>query len=188
MKKSKAREILGVSPSSSNDDIKRSFRNLCHLVHPDTGGNREDFENLKIAYKRLISPYEARPDYGRAISELVSAFEIVFSQIKSPTQVDIINRVKAEILKGISGIEQTNLVIKANEKKLITILSRLSCKDPNPVVINIFNDHLDEAEELLATNSEKIECLKLALQLADSYSYDFDKQDNVFGGMTYVYS
>ena len=57
-------EILGVSPDASDEDIKRTYRRKARTLHPDAGGDEEQFKELTTAYEILRNP-EARANYDR---------------------------------------------------------------------------------------------------------------------------
>lgn len=57
-------EILGVSKSSSADEIKKSFRKLAVEHHPDRGGDETKFKELNEAYEVLKDP-EKRKRYDQ---------------------------------------------------------------------------------------------------------------------------
>ena len=46
-------EILGVSESSTQEEIKKAFREKSKVMHPDKGGNEEDFKKINEAYDVL---------------------------------------------------------------------------------------------------------------------------------------
>ncbi len=48
-------EILEIQRQSSKDDVKRSFRKLSHLYHPDKGGTHDNFILLKKAYDTAMT-------------------------------------------------------------------------------------------------------------------------------------
>ncbi|MDP8970821.1 MAG: J domain-containing protein [Actinomycetota bacterium] len=57
-------EILGVSRDASEDDIKRAYRQRARNLHPDTGGDTEQFKQLTAAYEVLKDP-RTRANYDR---------------------------------------------------------------------------------------------------------------------------
>lgn len=54
--------ILGISRSASQEDIKRSYKKLALQHHPDKGGDPERFKQIKEAYETLSVP-EKRQQY-----------------------------------------------------------------------------------------------------------------------------
>lgn len=57
-------EILGVDRNASDEEIKRAYRRRARELHPDTGGDPEEFKELTTAYEVLKNP-EARANYDR---------------------------------------------------------------------------------------------------------------------------
>lgn len=53
MNTSEARQILGVSATASEHDVKQAFRRLALVVHPDRGGSSEAFIQVNEAYEIL---------------------------------------------------------------------------------------------------------------------------------------
>ena len=48
--------ILGVTRTASQDDIKKAFRKLAMTHHPDKGGNAVEFQKINEAYETLSDP------------------------------------------------------------------------------------------------------------------------------------
>lgn len=183
MKKSRAREILGIKYDSSNDELKAAFRNSCKVHHPDIGGDEELFDQVQLAYKRLTSDV-VEPEHGRAYSELLTAFNIVIDQVNNPENVDLIYRVKNVINVGIDNLKKCNSALIKNKLKYEQVVSRLSCKTSN-AVSNMLLTKLEDLESSIEDNDYKIATLVLALDLVDNYSYTFEQASNNFGGMTW---
>lgn len=59
-------DVLGLHPTSSQDEIKKSFRHLALKYHPDKNGNSEEsrqkFMSIVEAYE-VISDDQARKNY-----------------------------------------------------------------------------------------------------------------------------
>ncbi len=47
--------VLGISEKASPDEIKKAYRDLVKIHHPDAGGNREQFERIQAAYEAAVS-------------------------------------------------------------------------------------------------------------------------------------
>ena len=60
--------ILGVSKDASQDEIKRAFRKKAHALHPDKGGDAEEFKKVNEAYQTLSDPQKKQhyDTYGSA--------------------------------------------------------------------------------------------------------------------------
>jgi DnaJ-class molecular chaperone len=57
-------DVLGVSKTATQDEIKSAYRKLAKIHHPDRGGNEEKFKSINEAYQVLSSP-DKRTRYDR---------------------------------------------------------------------------------------------------------------------------
>lgn len=48
--------ILGIAPSASEDEIKKAYRSLAMVHHPDRGGDQSKFQEIQEAYAVLSDP------------------------------------------------------------------------------------------------------------------------------------
>lgn len=55
-------EILGVSKDASQSEIKKAYRDLVKIHHPDKGGSDEKFKEISEAYE-ILSDTQKRQDY-----------------------------------------------------------------------------------------------------------------------------
>ncbi len=53
MKDQEYYDILGILPDASEKEIKKAYRRKAMKIHPDRGGNTEDFKKLSEAYEVL---------------------------------------------------------------------------------------------------------------------------------------
>ena len=49
-------EVLGVQKTATQDEIKKAYLQLVKKHHPDRGGNKEKFNEIKEAYQTLGDP------------------------------------------------------------------------------------------------------------------------------------
>lgn len=59
---------LGLSPAATPEEIKRAYRKLAAIHHPDRGGNKDKFDELQKAYDLLNNPAKRR-DFDRSVNE-----------------------------------------------------------------------------------------------------------------------
>ena len=54
MKKSRSHEILQIEPPVTESDIKKAYRKMCLVYHPDKGGSNDEFIKINNAYNELL--------------------------------------------------------------------------------------------------------------------------------------
>lgn len=47
--------VLGVTPTTPKEQIKKAYLRLCKINHPDAGGNQEKFIEIKQAWEMIDS-------------------------------------------------------------------------------------------------------------------------------------
>ncbi len=57
-------EVLGVTRSASQEDIKKAFHKLAHKYHPDKGGDEKKFKEINEAYQ-VLSDAQKRAQYDQ---------------------------------------------------------------------------------------------------------------------------
>ncbi|CAN5348840.1 hypothetical protein BH09ACT1_BH09ACT1_28790 [soil metagenome] len=72
-------EILGVSPSASQDELRIAYRRQLRETHPDTGGSTARFLAVQLAWERVGTPDDRanydRGSYGQRPADASAGFE-----------------------------------------------------------------------------------------------------------------
>jgi curved DNA-binding protein CbpA len=53
VKETELYDIIGIQPSATKDEIKKAYRNKAKILHPDKGGDPDQFKKLSSAYEIL---------------------------------------------------------------------------------------------------------------------------------------
>lgn len=68
-------EVLGITRSASNDEIKKAYRKMSRIYHPDANIDNPDkdqaeekFKQVQAAYKQIMDEREGKTSYGSAYS------------------------------------------------------------------------------------------------------------------------
>jgi hypothetical protein len=64
-------DLLGVEPTATSADLQKAYKRKALRLHPDKGGNPEEFKRMKDAYDVLLNP-EKRAAYDRYGPMIVS--------------------------------------------------------------------------------------------------------------------
>ena len=69
MTNSQLYDLLGVSPTASDAELKKAYRKKALALHPDKGGDPEMFKEVTSAYEALSDPNK-REMYDRFGTEV----------------------------------------------------------------------------------------------------------------------
>lgn len=106
-------QVLGVPVTASSEDIKRAYRKLAMIHHPDRGGDTEKFKEISEAYE-VLSDDNKKRQYDNKGAEWVNPFEN-FSQ-QSPYFTDFADifgsRSKNNTQRNPDGIVDTTITLE----------------------------------------------------------------------------
>ena len=115
-------EILSLQPNASHDDIKRAYKRLAKIYHPDKAtGNTEQFQKINYAYNILIN------DTTRC----------KYNDLKKPTKSKLTTFL-ADFFNKQNNIKK---FLNLNEVDLNKIIENIECYDFNDI-IGLFNKHI----------------------------------------------
>jgi len=111
-------DILGIPHTAKKEDIKKAYRKLSLIHHPDVpGGNTQRFMQIKSAYEELMVPdttrvhqqYQHRhPPYTAIVSQTITSkgnceIYLVFRNISYIETIDIPNHKYNWTVFGMNG-------------------------------------------------------------------------------------
>jgi len=168
--------ILELPSSASVDEIKKAYRRLAHLYHPDKNNNdaytSAQFSNVKEAYEVLTNP--VKKDYYLQQRWYMQSIGKKLKQ-ETVTPVTILKQM-LELNKYVSKLDVHRMYHEGLFNHISTILS-----DENIHILNSFNDSAVNKEIILSTlksgNSLSYPFINRLLQLLEKVSTD-DPQVN----------
>jgi curved DNA-binding protein CbpA len=182
-------KILGVAKTATLKDIKKAYRDLAKIHHPDKGGDEEKFKEITRAFGVLSDPdkrekfdngeefdetYQSPKD--KAHQNLCSVFDIVTGAHGfMADHTDLIVRMREEINEMTLKMDNDLSVANNNIKKIKSIIKRLKKAD----FIKRYAEHTLLAHEARKTQvEESIKVQGIMLELLEDSSYDFLVDDD----------
>ena len=137
-------ERLGVNENATEEDIKKSFRKLCLIYHPDKTKNDKEKENyfkiIKEAYETLIDN-EKRYQYDMIISVKMSDIKERANKLFTENLDDLLNNTYQNKIKQECKIIKKELLLDKTEYekgciKKVDIEDIKHCQECNGIGIN----------------------------------------------------
>ena len=85
----KAQKIFELEEDATVKEIKKAWRRLVHIHHPDKGGNEEEFKKIKMAYGVLLRSIGDK----QALAEARSLDKMYNASADMEDGVEIIDRI-----------------------------------------------------------------------------------------------
>lgn len=183
--------VLGISKSASKDEIKAAYRGLAKRLHPDLGGDPEEFAEATLCYEVLLdddrrAKYDATGDIDentvdnslqKALNLLAEMFANASMGEPDPCEHDMVAQMLAAIqersdtlIKGTQNMERA----RTRLQKMGTQFSlKKKAKGGNhvPPLLNGMFEQLDVA---IKRNTEGLETLKRARTIIEDYTFKPD--------------
>ena len=125
---------LQVNPYSSEQDIKKSYRRLARIHHPDKNGNIEEFQKIQLAYE-ILKNEDTREEYDTKHFNS-TPYELLFIILKK------YNLEKVEKFLNIFYENKTDFIKDVNQFNFMGLYDKILKPLSNDININstiIFN-------------------------------------------------
>lgn len=164
-------EILGVGREATTEQIRAAYRQRAKQLHPDAGGNDDEFDRLHRCYKALIDPKQRaefdstgkmpanNPDIHMALvlSLIAWSFDQALGQVPAggdAADFNVINMMRDALrdhLRVLGGQEEHGNTVVAAYKRLA---GRFKTIDGEPGQLNAMVEHK------IALNQSKVASVK----------------------------
>jgi curved DNA-binding protein CbpA len=175
---------LGVNKDTSMDDIKKAFKTRSKELHPDKGGNPEDFANLKKAFDILVDPVKQNlyDEYGiddsldvEAEAKLV-AVQIVISALDDlPNSCNVDKEISAIFQRCLDGLVEQEAAAKEARDKLQRRLDGIQKKPVNDFLTSEILKVIETHNKAMKQAQLNYHIHDVAFCLVREYQFDITK-------------
>lgn len=162
-------EILGVSPGSTDEEIRSAFRKLASEFHPDKGGDAEEFHSIKEAYDTLIDHGKRKIyDYfdGHNIDEIREAVIMIFKE-SLKEEFDSIESGFLEVSEAICNqIDQERITAEKDIMNHTKILKRIK---KSPTGMDFLGDDIRRVIKNIEDQKDELKRRKGVIQKAQEF-------------------
>ena len=187
-------KILDIKKDATTDEIKKAYKKLSKVHHPDKGGDEEKFKQISLAHK-ILTDESKRSDYDKygviddsvimntekqAIDVLCLLINRLLEQAEKADErlylkIDFIKQIKDSLKKEETEIKRRIKEADKSIKQLKEIQKRIKCLNKNNIMDNLFKTRIS-----YHINSKNV-CNKTfiinnkACEIINDYK--FDKED-----------
>lgn len=178
---------LGVEKNATTEEIHKAYREKARQYHPDNGGNKEDFINLKKIHDILCNN-EKRAEYDRtgnvpgeekkltpemeALQMVGNGFEDLLHQMKTKVvHTDYLKAMKDALREAMKHGEKTNKDLADIKAAFEQALRNLKAANGRGILEACFKKALGELEHAMKKNAFEMEAMKVALEILGEYKY-----------------
>ncbi|CAK8995015.1 unnamed protein product [Durusdinium trenchii] len=172
--------ILGVAPEISDSDLNKAYKAAAMRLHPDKGGNAEQFKAARAAYERILQTRQAQSS-KEAETEAQEAKEDAKEEVEVKARLLRLLRVRSSSLTGVlsmsfclsGGRNGGDSWVENLQAPLDALISRL---------LELNRKQQDELQEVVQLHRHALEALERPVVVHDSLgSYEFPPSEGARG-------
>lgn len=175
---------LGLSQNCSEEDVKKRYRSLAQIYHPDKGGDPEKFLQIKRAFEILIDPESRRiwDTQGKireplnvreeALQEL-AAITATLTAALDPDADDFVKALTDNISKAKSDIETRIQSAINTQAKLNRFLANLRYRATGEDFLRAFiTAKIQQLSSDIEDHNRDLDAISIMMDLVKDYDYD----------------
>lgn len=188
-------EVLGVSKGATKNEIKKAYRDLSKIHHPDKkGGDEEKFSAIAEAYEVLSDPEKRReydetgtvkkkPNHLMYLSDMIHRLFIpMIHHFIKDDHVDIIKKFIKEMKSIKKGMLDAILEHQEKIDDLEKSLNKITVKSGENFIASMIQTEIERHERAkLNIENEKLS-LEWSLKYMEDYEYQVTKRIEDEGG------
>jgi curved DNA-binding protein CbpA len=185
--------LLGVPPHAQQWQIKDAYRSRAKTLHPDAGGNAEDFAHLSAAYAILSDKtkrerydqdgvVEEKRDQTRALAiGIINQYmaSIVEQVVRGPDDRlianDLVEGIRDELRNRIETITDEIGKMTRIAQRLEKFAGRFTAKKGNNYLRSIIEGKVREIEAGVANAREALVLHEAAIEILADQSFEVDQ-------------
>lgn len=184
-------KILGVDEKATQAEIKKAYQRKANKMHPDKGGDKDEFQKLQQAYS-VLSDQKKRAEYEetgdvkqdvsvemQAYSEIAAVFSQIIDAYKSSIRrIDIVAKAVELINKSIGEHKQE---IKTHESRIDAFekLKPLMVKDSKGIFSNVCDMKIEQVRSTIEKLNNNIEVGEKMKEILKEFKYNKEVQEAI---------
>jgi curved DNA-binding protein CbpA len=182
-------DVLGVSRKATPEEIKSAYRQKAKTMHPDVGGDADDWADLNSAYT-ILSEEDSRAHYdatgkikdaqinspkSEALAIIAQCTQGIIMQMgKSGIYTDVVVQLKQVLSQNVHQIAQQEQQEIKKKKGFEAYKGRFLTKNPNNIFEHMLNSVTADTDRNIAVIQENKQRFELALELLSEYEFKIE--------------
>ena len=182
-------KALGVKTKASSAEIKKAYRDKSKVLHPDAGGNKNEFALIARAYG-VLGDKDKRTRYDKtgieadisvteqqAGNTIQSIFNNILQDygIENMRTCDVISAIRENLDKASDKLAQQKKEAIDKKRALKETITRIKHKDKNNLFHTVITHNIKNQDAAIKDMEQRKEVLAIAGKLLENYGFEFDE-------------
>ena len=179
-------EILDLPPDCVEGEIKRAYKRMAKVHHPDSGGDAAKFAEVVSAYELLLNP-ERRRKYDETgdtqeeadlsseavtlVTQLLNSTLSTILNQRDPWAIDVIDLVRRQIEAGLDKVRSLALKFDDDARRLERVSRCIKSGPRSAFVKDAIRRRVDHLKAEANQNRVEEKVGRLAMELIDDAEF-----------------